>query len=525
MSRASLSPSAPTTPKSVRWAIYTRKSTEEGLEQEFNSLDAQREAGEAYIRSQAGEGWLCLPDRFDDGGFTGGNMDRPALTRLLAAIEAGQIDGVVVYKVDRLSRSLLDFARMMAIFERAKVSFVSVTQQFNTATSMGRLVLNVLLSFAQFEREIISERTRDKIAATRRKGKWTGGRPVLGYDVTPAHKLAVNPDEAERVRTIFELYLEHGSLLPVVHDLDRRGWRTKSWTTRHGSIVGGKHFTRTSLYQLLTNVVFLGKVRYKTETHPGEHEAIVDAAIWQRVQAQLARNGRTGGREVRNRFGALLKGLLRCRSCARAMSPSQTSKNKGKTRYRYYICSGAQKRGWATCPTKSVPAAVIEEAVLGQLKRIGEDPELRRQTLAEAQRQDAQQMLAAASERQTQQRELRGWYEELKTRAGQIRPGDDAGLARLADLQERIRQTEERLRERPTRSPTTIDPVAAEQALASFGPVWSTLNPREQFRLIHLLIGSVDYDGPNQKIAIHFRPHGLLATAADAPAPSPGVSP
>jgi site-specific DNA recombinase len=216
----------------VRCAIYTRKSTEEGLEQEFNSLDAQRESGELFVRSQAGEGWTVLADRYDDGGFTGGNMERPALKRLMADIEAGKVDAVVVYKVDRLSRSLLDFARMMQTFEKYRVSFVSVTQQFNTATSMGRLVLNVLLSFAQFEREIISERTRDKIAATRRKGKWAGGHPILGYDVDPqGFRLVVNADEAERVRAIFKLYLQHESLLPVVRELERRGWANKRWQT------------------------------------------------------------------------------------------------------------------------------------------------------------------------------------------------------------------------------------------------------------------------------------------------------
>jgi site-specific DNA recombinase len=214
---------APTLPL-VRCAIYTRKSTEEGLEQEFNSLDAQHESAEAFIRSQTHEGWTCLPTRYDDGGFTGGNMERPALQRLLTDIAAGKIDLVVTYKVDRLSRSLLDFAKMMETFERHGVSFVSITQQFNSATSMGRLVLNVLLSFAQFEREIIAERTRDKMAATRRKGKWSGGTPVLGYDLDPrGRRLHVNDHEAERVRAIFALYLEHQALLPVVQELTRRG--------------------------------------------------------------------------------------------------------------------------------------------------------------------------------------------------------------------------------------------------------------------------------------------------------------
>ena len=218
-----------------RCAIYTRKSTEEGLDQEFNTLDAQREAGEAFIRSQQHEGWDCLPDRYDDGGFTGGNMDRPALRRLFADIEAGRINCVVVYKVDRLSRSLLDFARMMELFDRHGVAFVSVTQQFNTASSMGRLILNVLLSFAQFEREMISERTRDKIAATRRKGKWSGGRPLLGYDVVDT-KLVINPHEANIVRDIYRLYLDYESLLPVVDELERRGWLNKRWTTKRESI-------------------------------------------------------------------------------------------------------------------------------------------------------------------------------------------------------------------------------------------------------------------------------------------------
>ena len=219
MTRTRTRQQGPTNPR-MRCAIYTRKSTEEGLDQEYNTLDAQRDSGEAYIRSQAQEGWECLSDRYDDGGFTGGNMDRPALKRLMADIEAGKVDCVVVYKVDRLSRSLLDFARMMEVFEKHHVSFVSVTQQFNTSTSMGRLVLNVLLSFAQFEREMISERTRDKIAATRRKGKWSGGMPLLGYDVDPrGSKLFVNEDEAARVRAIFELYLEHQSLMPVIQEL------------------------------------------------------------------------------------------------------------------------------------------------------------------------------------------------------------------------------------------------------------------------------------------------------------------
>src|SRR5262249_17480046 len=244
---------APAAP--VRCAIYTRKSTEEGLDQDFNSLDAQREAAEAYIHSQAHAGWTALPARYDDGGYSGSTLDRPALQRPLSDIRAGQIDCVLTHRVDRLSRSLLDFARLMEQFEQHQVAFVSVTQHFNSGTSMGRLVLNVLLSFAQFERELIAERTRDKMAAARRKGKWAGGLPVVGYDVdVPTKRWAVNEAEAARVRAIFALYVEQRGLLPVLQELARRGWCTKQTRTNAGRVRGGRPFTRSSLYRLLTNV-------------------------------------------------------------------------------------------------------------------------------------------------------------------------------------------------------------------------------------------------------------------------------
>jgi site-specific DNA recombinase len=350
----------------VRCAVYTRKSTEEGLDQDFNSLDAQREAAEAYIHSQAHAGWTALPERYDDGGYSGSNLERPALQRLLADIRSGKIDCVLTHRVDRLSRSLLDFARLMETFEEYHVAFVSVTQHFNSGTSMGRLVLNVLLSFAQFERELIAERTRDKMAAARRKGKWGGGLPVLGYDVdASSKKLTVNEEEAARVRVIFALYLQHHGLLPVLEELARRDWRTKQTRTGAGRVHGGRSFTRSSLYRLLTNVTYIGRVRYRNEIHPGEQPAIIDLQTWQEVQALLAQNGprRTG--TVRTASEALLQGVLFCRPCGCAMTPAQVS--RGNRRYRYYTCSGAQRKGWHTCPSKSLPAAVIERFVLEQL--------------------------------------------------------------------------------------------------------------------------------------------------------------
>jgi site-specific DNA recombinase len=513
----------------VRCAVYTRKSTEEGLEQEFNSLDAQRESAEAFIASQQGEGWTCLPDRYDDGGFTGGNTDRPGLQRLLADIEAGKVDCVIVYKVDRLSRSLLDFARMMETFERHKVSFVSVTQQFNTATSMGRLVLNVLLSFAQFEREIISERTRDKIAATRRKGKWSGGRPVLGYDVDErGYHLVVNEAEAIRVRAIFALYLEHEALLPVVRELEKRGWTNKRWVTRSGKEEGGDGFTKTNLHRLLTNVVYVGRVRYKDEVHPGEHAAIVDPAVFARVQDLLRRNGRTGGAPVRNQFGAFLKGLLRCGPCGCAMSPSHTT--KGEKRYRYYVCSNAQKRGWQSCPSKAVPAGQIEQLVLARIKCVGSDPALVHEVIAQARSQDEARAAELETERRSLERDLSRWHGEVNALSAQIKPGDDNGtlIARLADLQERIA----RVAGRATQVREQIQAIherlisddEATAALSIFDPVWGSLTPNEQARVIGLLVEQVDYDGAVGRVSIAFHPSGIKTLADEMAAMREGKS-
>jgi site-specific DNA recombinase len=502
----------------VRCAVYTRKSTEEGLEQEFNSLDAQREAAEAYIRSQAGQGWSLLPQRYDDGGFTGGNMDRPALRRLLADIQSGQVDAVIVYKVDRLSRSLLDFARLMETFEKHKVSFVSVTQQFNTATSMGRLVLNVLLSFAQFEREIIAERTRDKVAATRRKGKWAGGRPLLGFDIDPrGGKLLVNAEEAQRVRDTFALYLEHGALLPVVQELERRGWANKRWQTRKGQQRGGRPFTKTGLHRLLTNVAYVGRVRYKGEVHQGEHPPLVEAAAFQRVQQLLAGHGPPLGPPACHRPGALLKGLLRCVPCGSAMTPSHAA--KGGRRYRYYTCVTAQKRGWHTCPSKSVPAAEVEALVVAQVQQVGRDPALLRGALEQARRQGEGRAAELAAEGRALEQDLTRWQGELHVLSGQLRPGADNGplVARLAELQQRValiagRVHKVRAQVRAVQE-GLLDEGQAARALALFDPLWQELPPAEQARVLGLLVRRVDYDGARGRLSITFHTDGIKALA------------
>jgi site-specific DNA recombinase len=353
--------------KVVRCAVYTRKSTEEGLEKEFNSLDAQRATAEAYVASQQHEGWTCLPQRYDDGGYSGGDLYRPALQQLLADIAAGRVDCVITYKVDRLSRSLLDFARIMELFDQHRVAFVSVTQQFSTATSVGRLILNVLLSFAQFERELIAERTRDKIAASRRQGKWAGGLPLLGYDVDPrTAKLRVNEKEAVRVRAIFALFLNHQALRPVVRELERRGWRTKRWRTRQGKERGGRRFTRNHLRQLLTNVTYLGRIRYRNEVHPGEHPAIIDRTIWEQVQALLTRNRQAAG--VRLGDTALLQDILHCVQCDGWMKPRTLS--QGRKRARAYMCSCPPLPGAPMGRAPVLTAGPVERLVMWQIQKL-----------------------------------------------------------------------------------------------------------------------------------------------------------
>ena len=291
-----------------------------------------RRACAAYIDSQRHEGWLGLDDRYDDGGYSGGTLERPALQRLIRDIEAGRVDTVICYKIDRLSRSLTDFAKLVDVFERNRVTFVSVTQSFCTTTSMGRLTLNILLSFAQFERELAGERIRDKFAASRRKGIFMGGHPPLGYDVRD-RKLVMNPAEAALVRLIFRRFLDLGSALLLIRELNAQGHRTKSWITRSGTFREGRPFEKGTLYKILRNRVYLGEAVHKGKSYPGEHEPIVDRATWERVHEVLASNARRRGNEARARTPAPLKGLLRCTHCSAAMTPSQT-RRRGRL-YRY----------------------------------------------------------------------------------------------------------------------------------------------------------------------------------------------
>jgi DNA invertase Pin-like site-specific DNA recombinase len=358
------------TKKLFRCAIYTRKSTEHNLDLEFNSLDAQREACEAYIKSQAHEGWRLVPAHYDDGAFSGASLDRPALRELLAEVGSGKIDIIVVYKVDRLTRSLADFAKLVELFDQHSVSFVSVTQSFNTTSSMGRLTLNVLLSFAQFEREVIGERVRDKIAASKRKGIWVGGPVPLGY-LSVNKKLVVVPEEAETVRLIFRRYLEVGSIRALLEDLDKKGIRTRRQTQTGGRTRGGIRFGVGPLNYLLRNRFFIGEVVYRGAVHRGEQEPIVDRALFEAVQEKLAASATARQLRLRGSPAILVGRIFDDRG--NRMTPTHT--NKLGARYRYYVSHALQQRRNDEAGTVSrVPAHEIETLVV---KALCEQPDMR----------------------------------------------------------------------------------------------------------------------------------------------------
>ena len=438
----------------VRCAIYTRKSTDENLDSEFNSLDAQRESGESYIASQRHEGWMALPNRYDDGGFSGGTLERPGLERLLADIEAGRVDCVVVYKLDRLSRSLLDFVRLIEVFDQHQVSFVSVTQRFDTSTSMGRLMLNILLSFAQFEREIIGERIRDKVAATKKRGKYCGGMPVLGYDVDRERKrLIINPAEAERVRHVFQRFVQTGSITELVKELNAAGHLTKSWTTKTGALHAGRHWDKGHVYRLLNNPLYIGEVRHKGVRYPGEHEAVISQGLWDKAHAILATNYRCRSGQTRAKTPALLKGIIRCAHCDCAMGPTY-SRRRGRM-YRYYLCVHAAKNGHDSCPTRSLSAGEIERTVIDQLRAILRAPEFLAKTYRSARAQAEEQEIEGAA----------------------------------------------------------FSEQDVVNALCSLDPIWDQLFPDEQTRIVQLLVKQVDVY--TDRAEVHIRAEGLTTLVSD----------
>jgi site-specific DNA recombinase len=510
--RASEAIAAVETP--TRAAIYTRKSTDEGLKKDFNSLDNQRERAEAYAASQD---WSLVDAQYDDGGFSGKTTDRPALQRLLVDAENRLLDVIIVYKLDRLSRSLCDFVNLHRLLAKYSVEIVSVTEPIDTRTPMGRAFVNILVSFGQMEREQTAERTRDKMSAARRRGKWTGGMPPLGYDVVPeGGRLVVNKDEAAAVKEVFELYLEKTSLLAVVQDLWMRGWRRKSWTTRDGRVRVGREFNAVDLHRLITNPLYAGMQKLGDETFKGEHPAIITKAVFDRVQRLLDANRRNSGASHRNRHGALLRGILRCSACDSAMT-HMFNKNRHGRDYRYYRCVNAVKNGAAACPSGSVPAQKIEAFVVEQIKRIGSDPALCDETFRQVQAQVAADRRGLKAEAKRVERELatiRGDLDRLTTAVTRATgAAADALMAKLAETQDRMTTLERRRREVADRlaavAAQDVEPEEVRQALAQFTDVWDVLLTPERERIVRLLFDHIEYNGPSNELRFTLSPLGV----------------
>ncbi len=484
----------PTGTKLIRCAIYTRKSHEDGLEQEFNSLDAQREAAEAYVESQRLQGWRALPDRYDDGGFSGGTMERPGLQRLLADVDAGKVDVIVVYKIDRLSRSLLDFMKMIERFNQTGVSFVSVTQHFNTTDPTGRMFLGILITFAQYEREVIAERIRDKVAAAKRRGKYCGGPAILGYNVDrEKKKLLVNPEEAPLVQHIFRRFTQLASAKSLAAELNEQGYRTKSWTTKKGKHRPGSPWNTGHIYRLLGNRIYMGEVVHKGKGYPGEHEAIVSKGLWEKVQAVLSENTRAKQTKAKTKLISPLQGVVRCGQCDGAMGLTYTQ--KGPRRYTYYHCAKDAKRAVSRCRLKRVAAGDIEKAVLEQLSAVFRTPTLVSRTYFAA-----RGMEEAGRERLLKRKErLEHAHRKLRERAlEEVSPdGNEADPgATLAEINQEAVTLSRQLTDVSARVRAfEADPVAEREVAEAFQSVetfWEDLFPLERNRLIRLLVEKVE---------------------------------
>lgn len=505
--------SKPAPSEAKRCAVYTRKSTAAGLEMEFNSLDAQRESCVSYVQRQPG--WVLVDESYDDGGFTGANMERPAFQRLLQDVDAGRVDVVVVYKVDRLSRSLLDFAKVMERFNAAGASFVSVTQNFSTADAMGRLTLNMLMSFAEFEREMISERTRDKVAAARRKGKWTGGRAPLGYEVKDK-RLVVNEYEAVVVWEAFELYLQHQQASAVARLLNEAGRKTKRYEAQSGATRAARKWTTQDVLRLLRSPLYAGFVPYGDEMHPGEHPPLVDRATFHRVQDMLDGPGiQNHGRNP----DYVLRGLLRCGLCGEAMTPGST--RKGTREYRYYRCMTRDKQGKEGCRAAPLPAAALEDFVVARLREVSVGEGFAAQVHARLTSRLEEKHKALRAERAQLPRDLAKraeesgkWVDSLSKLEGPARRLVEEKLTaaeeEVAGMRKRLAEVERVL---DAMEGAKVEAAWVAQALADFDAVWDALTATNRGRLLRALVGRVVVNEATGRVDVH------LAHAGEAVAP------
>ncbi len=498
----------------IRCAIYTRKSTDENLDSDFNSLDAQRESCEHFIQSHARENWHALDARYDDGAYSGASMERPGLKRLLADIEDGKVDCVVVYKIDRLSRSIADFTRMMEFFKHRDITMVSVTQAFNTNTSSGTLMVNLLMTFASYEREVIAERIRDKVAASKKRGKYMGGVPPLGYDVDRDRKrLVVNSEEAALVRFIFRRYLQLHSAVALIKKLNGKGLTTKSWVTKKGIHRKGRAWNKSHIYRLLNNPIYAGKIKHKDRLYEGEHEAIIEKSLWDEVQSTIGSEGKAGIRH--NDTLSPLKGILVCGHCRKPMGATFTTKD-GK-RYRYYLCQQAGKSSYDSCPIRSVPAGDLENLVHIQVRRMLGSTEIAAETFRELVKREAETVKKL--EQQTDK--LR---EELSTlqsaRKRLIEPGEGASKLVAEErigIEEKINHLTLQLASMDAEREFYDNNLISEHELAAelqhLDTLWNELFPGEKTRIIKLLVDEiiVNKDG----IDIALKPTGVEGVALE----------
>ncbi len=492
--------------KNIRCAIYTRKSTEDGLDQDFNTLDAQRESCENYIKSQASRGWTINPAKYDDGGFTGANVERPAYSRLIADIQAGLVDMVLVYKVDRLSRSLADFANIMAMFDKAGVSFVSITQHFDTSSSLGRMTLNILITFAQFEREMIAERISDKIASSRKRGKYIGGIPVLGYDVEDK-KLIPNYDETTQVKTIFNLYLERKSVKQTAMQLNKWGWTTKRWITKKGKATGGLKFTQTNVHSLITNPVFIGKVTYKDEVYEGEHNAIVDEKLFSDVQELLKKNKNGNHASKRRKLNALLRGVLYCSNCGHRMSYTYSSKKTQSKTYYYYVCSNKIRNTKRACNSRPLPAVKTEEFVVSHILKLGQNNHVIDALILKAQND---KMLHVAKLKD--QKSMVNYNLDIAIRQINIvdENSKDDNYLLIKDQIERY-QTQINEIDYKISSLKNLEVNSKEisSVLTKFMPIWDSLTQDRKERVINLIFEKITWRSDEESLDFIFNPIGI----------------
>jgi len=492
--------------KIIRCAIYTRKSTEDGLDQDYNTLDAQRDSCENYIKSQSSRGWSIIPTKYDDGGFTGANTERPAYSRLIADIRAGKIDMVLVYKVDRLSRSLADFANIMAMFNEIGVSFVSITQHFDTSSSLGRMTLNILITFAQFEREMIAERISDKIASSRKRGKYIGGIPVLGYDVENK-KLIPNYDETNQIKSIFNLYLERKSVKQTAMQLNKWGWTTKRWITKKGKATGGLKFTQTNVHSLITNPVFIGKVTYKDEVYEGEHDGIVDEKIFNDVQELLKKNKNGNHASKRRKLNAMLRGILYCGNCGHRMSYTYSKKKNENKTYYYYVCSNKIRNTKHACNSRQLPAIKTEDFVVSHISKLGQNNHVIDALILKAQNDKTLYVAKLQDEKSTVKYNLDIAIRQINN--VDDNPSDDNYLLVKDQIERYQTQINEIDYKIASLKNLEVNSKEVSTVLTKFMPIWDSLTQDRKERVINLIFEKITWRSDEESLDFIFNPMGI----------------